>query len=121
VRGGSTVRAVTLPFLAPLGASEWPEAPAARRALAGALRSLPDPAPWRELVAWAFARCHDETRGGAPVDAVCALLGVPRATLFRWRSEDEAIGTLQTARLKRAPGTAIKGDTRAARAARAKG
>lgn len=119
VHGGSTVPAMTLLFLAPLGASEWPDDPAARRALATALRSLPDLAPWRELVAWAFARCHDDARNGAPVDAVCTLLGVPRSTLFRWRTEDAAIAALPSARLKRAPGPVVlKGDTRAARASR---
>lgn len=107
-----------LPFLAPLGASEWPEDPAARRALTRALRGLPDPAPARSLAAWAFARCHDAALGGAPVDAVCDLLGVSRAALFAWRAADPKVGALATPRVKRRPGTEMKGDTRAARAAR---
>lgn len=99
---------MTLPFLAALGVTSWPEDRAARRALSSALRSMPDPAPWRALVAWAFAQCHDEERKGAPVNAVCELLGVSRETLFRWRSEDAEVGALVTARLKRPPGPIVR-------------
>jgi transposase-like protein len=83
-----------------------------------ALRELPDRAPWRDAVAWAFARHHSDALGGAPIAAVCAELGLSRGTLFRWRREDECIGDLPAARVKRAAGTVVKGDTRAARAAR---
>lgn len=118
VCAGTTVGAMPLPFLASVGASEWPDAPTARRALASALRALPDPAPARALAAWAFAREHVEALGGAPVPAVCALLGISRATLFAWRAADPEVAKLPTPRVKRRPGAEIKGDTRAAREAR---
>jgi hypothetical protein len=59
-------------------------------------------------------RCTD----AAGRAAVCAELGVSRATLFAWRREDAEVGALPAARVKRAPGTVVKGDTREARAAR---
>lgn len=104
-----------LPFLAPLGASTWPEDRAARRALSCALRALPDPAPWRELMRWAFAEAHDLERGGASITALVALLGVSRPCVFVWRASDPETAGLV---IGRAPRASAKGDTRAARASR---
>ncbi len=111
--------AVPAPDLSTIGAS-WPSDPHARRVLLSALRAMPDRGPWRRAVAWAFARCHSDALRGAPIAAVCAELGVSRDTLFRWRREDAEVGALPAARVKRAPGTVAKGDTREARAARRK-
>lgn len=108
---------MSAPDLSALGAS-WPSDPHARRALLCALRALPDRGPWRRVIAWAFARHHSDALGGAPIAAVCTELGVLRTMLFRWRREDEVVGALPAARVKRAAGSVVKGDTRAARAAR---
>jgi hypothetical protein len=110
---------VSAPDLSAIGAS-WPSDPHARRVLLSALRAMPDRGPWRKAIAWAFARCHSDALRGAPIAAVCAELGVSRATLFAWRREDAEVGALPAARVKRAPGTVAKGDTREARAARRK-
>ncbi len=110
---------MTAPDLSTIGAS-WPRDPHARRALLSALRAMPDRGPWRRAVAWAFARCHSDALRGASIAAVCAELGVSRDTLFRWRREDAEVGALPAARVKRAPGTVVKGDTREARATRRK-
>ena len=111
--------AVPAPDLSVLGAT-WPSDPRARRVLLSALRAMPDRGPWRRAVAWAFARCHSDALRGASIAAVCTELGVSRATLFAWRREDAEVGALPAARVKRAPGTVVKGDTREARAARRK-
>ena len=108
---------MTAPDLGALGAS-WTSDPRTRRALMAALRELPDRGPWRRAVAWAFARHHSDALGGAPIAAVCTELGLSRGTLFRWRREDAEVGALPAARVKRAAGTVVKGDTRAARAAK---
>jgi len=108
---------VSAPDLSTIGAT-WPSDPHARRVLLSALRAMPDRDPWRRAIAWAFARCHSDALRGAPIAAVCAELGVSRATLFAWRREDAELGALPAARVKRAPGTVVKGDTHEARAAR---
>ncbi len=108
---------MSAPDLSAIGAT-WPSDPRARRVLLSALRAMPDRGPWRRAVAWAFARCHSDALRGAPIATVCAELGVSRATLFAWRREDAEVGALPAARVKRAPGTVAKGDTREARAAR---
>ena len=76
--------AVPAPDLSVLGAT-WPSDPHARRVLLSALRAMSDRGPWRLAVAWAFARHHSDALRGAPIAAVCAELGVSRATLFAWR------------------------------------
>lgn len=101
-----------------VGAERWPDDPAARRALSGALYARKDREAWRALVTWAWAEHHDEAAGGSRVPAVAELLGISRPRLFAWRAEDpDGVGALPATRVKRLPGTAIRGDTRAAREA----
>lgn len=86
---------IPLPEIPGLTLIEWPEEPAIRRNLTVAANALGH----RDTIArWAHARATPEGADGPGLIAWSAMLGVSRATLARWRSDDpEGLGALPVA------------------------